>query len=76
VRLVENPKDTAVVGGDGVIKILMKRVAPGLEERIAARQLQHTTQMEQAPPAPDSPVAVRAPIPHGTEVSAGRRKAS
>jgi short-subunit dehydrogenase len=74
VRLAEDPKDREIVGGDGVIKILLKSVAPRLEERMAARQM-HATQMEQAPPAGDSPGAVRTPIPQGTDVSAGRRKA-
>jgi len=75
VRLVDDPKDKEIVGADGVVKILMKNLAPGLEEKLAARQM-HKTQMEQPPPAGDSPGAVRAPIPKGTEVSAGRRKAS
>jgi hypothetical protein len=53
----------------------MKKVVPGLEERIAGRQL-HQTQMEQVPPAGDWPGAVRAPMPGGTDVSGGRRRAS
>jgi NAD(P)-dependent dehydrogenase (short-subunit alcohol dehydrogenase family) len=71
LRLVRDPKDQEIVGGDGIVKILMKRVVPALAERIAGRQV-HATQMEQAPPAPDSPGAVRMPSPLGTEVSAGR----
>jgi hypothetical protein len=75
VRLVENPKDQEIVGADGVIKILMRKIAPRLEQWVATRQM-HSTQMEQAPPAPDSPGAVRVPTSDGTEVSAGRREAS
>ncbi|HYE94196.1 MAG TPA: hypothetical protein VEA38_24395, partial [Terriglobales bacterium] len=52
-------------------KILMKTLMPGVAEKMAARQM-HTQQMEQAPPGPDSPGAVRAPSPVGTDVSAGR----
>jgi short-subunit dehydrogenase len=74
VRLVEDPEDREIVGADGVIKILLRNLAPALEERIAARHI-HRTQMEQAPPAADSPGAVRSPMPQGTGISAGRRKA-
>jgi NAD(P)-dependent dehydrogenase (short-subunit alcohol dehydrogenase family) len=72
VRLARDPRDKEIVGGDGVVKILLKNVAPGLEEKTVARQM-HKTQYEKAPPAGDSPGAVRAPIPEGTGVSAGRR---
>jgi NAD(P)-dependent dehydrogenase (short-subunit alcohol dehydrogenase family) len=72
VRLASNPKDEAIVGGDGVAKILMKRLAPRVSRRLSARMM-HKTQIEDAPPAPDSPGAVRAPTRTGTEVSAGRR---
>lgn len=75
VRLAADPRDKEIVGADGVIKILLKNLAPALEEKIAARQM-HRKQMQQAPPAADSPGAVREPTPEGTEVSAGRRKAS
>src|SRR4051812_25434852 len=44
VRLAANPKDKQIVGADGVIKILLKSLAPALEEKIAARQM-HKTQM-------------------------------
>jgi NAD(P)-dependent dehydrogenase (short-subunit alcohol dehydrogenase family) len=73
VRLVRDPADREIVGGDGVVKILMKKLAPQAEQRMAARQM-HKTQMEKAPPAPDSPGAVRAPMREGTGVSAGRLK--
>jgi short-subunit dehydrogenase len=72
VRLVRDPTDQEIVGADGVVKILMHRLAPGLEEKLAGR-IMHRTQMEKARRAPDSPGAVRAPVPEGTEVSAGRR---
>ena len=75
VRLVTRPDDKEIVGADGVIKILLKNLVPGLEEKIAAKQI-HRTQMENGPPAADSAGAVRAPIPEGRDVSAGRRKAS
>ena len=41
---------------------------------LAAKQV-HKTQFEQSPLAPEAPGAVRAPVPGGTEVSAGRREA-
>jgi hypothetical protein len=56
-----------------LVKILMKKLAPGTQEKIAARSM-HKTQMEKAPPAADSPGAVRAPMREGTGVSAGRLK--
>lgn len=71
VRLAKNPKAKEIVGGDGVLKVLMKNLAPGVSERMAAKQM-HATQMS-GPPAADSPGAVRAPMPDGTEVSAHRR---
>jgi len=75
VRLAADPQDKEIVGADGVIKILLKSLAPALEEKIAARQM-HKTQMEQAPPAADSSGAVREPMAEGRDVSGGRRKAS
>jgi short-subunit dehydrogenase len=75
VRLAMDPRDKEIVGADGIVKILLKSVAPALEETIAARVM-HKTQMEDAPPAGDTPGAVREPMPEGTEVSGGRRRAS
>jgi short-subunit dehydrogenase len=73
VRLARNPKDEEIVGADGVVKILMARWMPGVAEKLGA-QMMHRTQMEQSPPAPDSPGAVRTPSEIGTEVTAGRRE--
>lgn len=71
VRLAENPKDKEIVGADGIVKVLIKNLAPRVSERLAAKQM-HVLQMENAPPAPSSSGAVRTPIEEGTEVSAGR----
>ncbi len=67
VRLASDPEDREVVGADGVVKILMKHLAPALEEKMAAKYM-HRTQMEKAPPAGDTPGAVAAPMPQGTGV--------
>jgi short-subunit dehydrogenase len=75
VRLARDPKDKKVVGADGIVKILLKTVAPRLEEKVTASYM-HKTQFETAPPAPDTPGAVRSPVDIGTEVSAGRRNAA
>jgi NAD(P)-dependent dehydrogenase (short-subunit alcohol dehydrogenase family) len=72
VRLAEDPQDREIVGADGVVKLLMKKLAPALEERIAGSYM-HRVQMEKAPVAPDSSGAVRAPMREGTGVSGGRR---
>ncbi|MNC94716.1 short chain dehydrogenase [compost metagenome] len=72
VRLVRDPKDRDIVGGDGIVKVLMKKLAPGIQDKIAAQQV-HKMQMQDAPPAADSPNALRRPMREGTEVSAGRR---
>jgi short-subunit dehydrogenase len=72
VRLARDPKDKEIVGADGVVKVLMKKLMPAAEEKMAAKSM-HKTQMEKAPPAADSPNALRAPMQAGTEVSAGRR---
>jgi NAD(P)-dependent dehydrogenase (short-subunit alcohol dehydrogenase family) len=71
VRLADDPKDKEIVGADGVVKILMKSLAPGLTERLAARQM-HTLQMKNAPPAGNSPGSVKAPSGGGTGVSGNR----
>jgi len=70
-RLVIDPKDRQIVGGDGIVKVLMKNIAPRIREKRAAKQM-HEQQMEQQPPAPDTSGAVFTPMPEGTGVSAGR----
>jgi NAD(P)-dependent dehydrogenase (short-subunit alcohol dehydrogenase family) len=72
VRLARDPQDREVVGADGIVKILMKKLAPQVADKMEAKVM-HRTQMEKAPPAPDSPNALRAPMRAGTEVRAGRR---
>lgn len=72
VRIAANPEDKEIVGGDGIVKLAMANVLPGVSERIGAKQM-HKTQMERPPPAADSPGAVRAPVGRGTGVSGGRR---
>jgi NAD(P)-dependent dehydrogenase (short-subunit alcohol dehydrogenase family) len=72
VRLAADPKDREIVGADGIVKIALKQLAPGLSETLTARVI-HKKQFEQAPPAPDTSGAVRGPIREGTDVSAGRR---
>lgn len=73
VSLVQNPKDQKIVGGDGVVKLLLKNIVPKLAEKMGAKQM-HETQMEKAPPAAYSPGAVRTPMLEGTGVEAGRRE--
>ena len=70
-RLVLDPKDREIVGGDGIVKILMKSIAPGIQEKKAARRTR-AQQMVQQPPAPETSGAVFTPMPEGTGVSAGR----
>ena len=73
VRLAKDPQDKEIVGGDGGVKLLLKSVAPKLDEKMGAKQM-HRTQMEKAPPGADSPGAVLSPVAGGTGVSAGRRR--
>lgn len=73
VRLAYDPKDSEIVGADGTVKLVMKRLAPGLSKKMAAKQV-HRSQIEKAPPGPDKPGAVRRPMAEGTEVSGGRRQ--
>ena len=73
VRIAANPEDKEIVGADGIVKLAMANVLPGVSERMGARQM-HKTQMEKPPPAADSPGAVRAPIDRGTGISGGRRQ--
>jgi short-subunit dehydrogenase len=72
VQLVRNPKDEEIVGADGLVKILMKKLAPGAEEKLAAKVM-HRTQMKKPRPAPHTAGAVSTPMAVGSEVSAGRR---
>ena|SRR5436190_7951835 len=73
-RLVQNPKDEKIVGGDGIVKILMKNLAPKVQEKRAAQQM-HEQQMVEQPPAEETSGAVFTPVPEGTGVSAGRNAA-
>jgi short-subunit dehydrogenase len=72
VRIARNPEDKEIVGADGVAKLVIANVLPGVSEKVGARQM-HKAQMEKPPPTTDSPGAVRAPMREGTGVSAGRR---
>jgi short-subunit dehydrogenase len=72
VRIARDPEDKEIVGADGIAKLLLANVLPGVSEKMGAKQM-HKTQMEKPPPSDDSPGAVRAPMREGTEVSAGRR---
>jgi short-subunit dehydrogenase len=71
VGLARNPKDTKIVGADGIVKIFLKNVAPGTEEKMGAKQI-HRKQMQDAPPAGDTDGAVLSPIPTGTAIRGGR----
>jgi NAD(P)-dependent dehydrogenase (short-subunit alcohol dehydrogenase family) len=71
VRLAHDPKDKDVVGGDGIAKILLKKVAPGLQEAVMTKFM-HRTQMEKAPHASNTAGALQRPIPQGTDVSGHR----
>jgi short-subunit dehydrogenase len=73
VSIARNPQDKRIVGADGVVKLVMANMLPGLSEKMGAREM-HKTQMEKPPPSEDSPGAVRAPMREGTGVSAGRRE--
>ena len=72
VRLAHDPEDKEIVGGDGVVKLAIANVMPGVSERIGAKQM-HKMQMEKSESAADSPGAVREPMREGTEVTAGSR---
>jgi short-subunit dehydrogenase len=73
LKVARRPDDEKIVGADGVLKVAMANLAPGLSEKAGAKMM-HKTQYEDAPPSADSPGAVQQPVPHGTQVSAGRRK--
>jgi short-subunit dehydrogenase len=73
VRLARDPRDREIVGADGKIKILMKKLSPKAQDAVDAKMM-HRTQFENAPPGTDSSNAVQEPVAVGTEVSAGRRK--
>ncbi len=71
VSLVSDPHDEIAVGGAGGTGfVLMHQLFPGLVEHMMAK-LTHHEQMEKAPPASDTPGAVREPVSAGTGVSGG-----
>lgn len=59
VRLAQDPKDAELVGADGMVKVQMRKLAPGLEQRLVGRMMQRV--VENAPPARDSAGALRRP---------------
>jgi len=71
VRLALDPKNSEIVGADGAVKVLVKRMLPGVARKMAAKQM-HKVQIEDAPPAADTAGAVQRPVPHGTGVRATR----
>jgi len=73
VRLARDPKDREMVGADGRIKVLMKKLAPKAQDAVDAKMM-HRMQIEKAPPGEDSSKAVHEPMEAGAEVTAGRRK--
>lgn len=73
VDLARDPRDEKVAGGDGIAKVIMKRLLPGVEESLAGRQM-HKTVYEDTPAEPPSPGAVERPMPKGADVSAGHRQ--
>jgi short-subunit dehydrogenase len=73
VSLAGDPKDRKIVGADGVFKILMKKLAPKVQDAVDEKFMHHL-QIEKAPPAGDSAQALHEPIAVGTEVEAGRRR--
>ena len=58
----------------GVIETLVALARDPQDRRIVGARTLHQLQMEDAPAAPDTPGALRAPMHEGTGVSAGRRE--
>jgi NAD(P)-dependent dehydrogenase (short-subunit alcohol dehydrogenase family) len=71
VALARDPQDTKIVGSDGVLKVLMQKLVPGLSEKLGARSM-HKTQMVDAPPGEDSPGALHAPMDEGIRIRGDR----
>lgn len=73
LEVARDPEDERIVGGDGVLKVAMANLMPGVTEKAAAKVMQKE-QIERAPLAPDSPGAVHEPTRKGTEVDSKRRR--
>jgi hypothetical protein len=71
VKLAEDPKEEKAVSSDGVISVLLKKVAPGVAQKMSAKETRE--QIEEAPPAPKTSGAVRTPMSHGIGVRANRK---
>lgn len=72
VSLAEHPKREVVVGNAGRMLLLVHRLAPGLAERILARQVEKDH--FQDAPAPPSPGNLFEPMPQWTGVSGGWKR--
>jgi len=73
VELARDPKNSKIVGGDGLVKIVLKKIAPAAVDKMMGSTMEKI-QIEKAPPAPPSPGAVEEPMLEGTEISGGRGK--
>jgi short-subunit dehydrogenase len=71
VRLATDPEDEVAVGGAGKVFSFLHNVAPGLTEKMLAKQTQRT--VTQAPPASDTEGAVHEPVAQGAQVTGGKR---
>ena len=71
VRLAVHPEDEVAVGAAAKAAAIGHQIAPGLTEKMMGRQA-HKTQMENAPPAEDTPGGVQEPVEKGSGVSDGR----
>lgn len=73
VRLATHPEAEAVVGGAGKLSAAAHAIAPGVTERMMARNT-HKAQIEQAAPGPETRGAVFVPTSSGTGVTGGWRR--
>jgi short-subunit dehydrogenase len=72
VKLAQNPEDKAIVGADGVVKLIAANLMPPVSEKMGSKMM-HST-IEKGGPAGDTPGAVLEPMKEGTEVSGGNKK--
>jgi len=72
-RLATDPEDEVTVGAAGKVAVFAHNLAPGLTEKMLGRQTQKA-QIEESPPAEDTPGGLHEPSAEGTKVSGGRLK--
>ena len=73
VKMARDPEDEISVGTSAPFLTFAHRIAPDLTEALMARRV-HKAEVEQAPPAENTPGAVQQPMARGSSVGGGWKR--